>query len=353
MDRMHEWWSGKNVYPIALELGPATVCNHYCTWCMHGAYFGKHRNDADATKLYPDNSIMKFNFYKQILDECIPLGIKSVILSGSGEPFMNPEISQFIEYTKKSGVDLAIITNGSIIREQDIVPAVSCSTWIRISLDAGTSKTRMRVHRTPENDFDNTLKNMQRMAAAKKQLNASVQLGSQIALCPENVHEIFEAARVSKECGIDYIQIKPVIFHPQSSDSQLERDFFLNALHLAHDAREKLEDDGFKVYVKEDQFGAILAHNHEIGLYQECYANFFPIIEANGLVYYCSQTRGLPQFALGDLTKNSFKEIWESERRKKINQSIDITKCQPICRCHPINKALWSIRHPDPGVNFV
>ena len=353
MDRLHEWWKGENVYPITLELGPATVCNHYCTWCMHGAYFGKHRNDAGVAKPYPDSSIMQFAFYKRILDECIPLGVKSVILSGSGEPFMNPEISQFIEYTKQSGVDIAIITNGSIIRERDILAAVSCATWIRVSLDAGTSEPRRRVHRTAENDFENTLENLRRMAAEKKRLGTSVQLGSQIALCPENVHEIFEVARISKECGIDYVQIKPVIFHPKSSDSQLERDFFLNALSVARDAREKLEDEGFKVYVKEDQFRAILAENYEVGFYRECYANFFPIIEANGLIYYCSQTRGLPQFALGDLKKNTFREIWEGEQRKRVNRSIDITKCQPICRCHPINKVLWSIRHPDPGVNFV
>jgi cyclic pyranopterin phosphate synthase len=353
MDRLHEWWSGENVYPITLELGPATVCNHYCTWCMHGAYFGKHRNDSGVVKAYPDQSIMKFDFYKRILDECIPLGTKSVILSGSGEPFMNPEIDRFIEYTKQSGADLAIITNGSIIRERDIVPAVSCATWIRVSLDAGTSQTRRLVHRTAENDFENTLENMRRMAEARKRLNAPVQLGAQIALCPENVHEIYEVACVSKDCGFDYTQIKPVIFHPRSSDSQFDRDFYLNALSVARATREKLEDERFKIYVKEDQFGAILAENHEVGLYRECYANFFPIIEANGLVYYCSQTRGLPEFALGDLNKNTFREIWESDRRKKINRSIDITKCQPICRCHPINKALWAIRHPDAGVNFV
>jgi cyclic pyranopterin phosphate synthase len=353
MDRLYEWWSGENVYPITLELGPATICNHYCTWCMHGAYFGKHRNDADAAKLYPDRSIMAFDFYKRILDECIPLGVKSVILSGSGEPFVNPEISLFIEYTKKRGTDLAIITNGSIIRERDVRPAVSCATWIRVSLDAATSETRQRVHRTTGTDFDDTLENMRRMADAKKKLNATVQLGSQIALCPENVHEIFEVGRISKDCGMDYVQIKPVVFHPRSTDSQLRKEFFQNALLRAREAREKLEDREFKVYVKEDQFAAILTDDYERGMYGQCYANFFPIIEANGLVYYCSQTRGLPEFALGDLSKNTFREIWESERRKKINESIDIMKCQPICRCHPINKALWSIRHPDPGVNFV
>jgi radical SAM protein with 4Fe4S-binding SPASM domain len=258
-----------------------------------------------------------------------------------------------MEYTKGNGVDIAVITNGSIIREKDITPAVTCSTWMRVSLDAGTSETRRKIHRTTETDFDDTLENLRRLAKKKKELGAKVQLGSQIALCPENAHEIYEVARVSKECGIDYTQIKPVVFHPQSRDSQLERDFFLNALARARETRDKLQDDRFQVYVKEDQFGAILAPDYERSAYAKCYANFFPIIEANGIMYYCSQTRGLPDFALGDLNKNSFREIWESDRRKKIFRSIDIMKCQPICRCHPINKALWSIRHPDPGVNFV
>ncbi len=87
MDRLHQWWWGETVYPITLELGPATVCNHYCTWCMHGAYFGKHPNDASAAKRYPDSSIMAFDVYRRLLDECIPLGVRSVILSRSGEPF--------------------------------------------------------------------------------------------------------------------------------------------------------------------------------------------------------------------------------------------------------------------------
>jgi cyclic pyranopterin phosphate synthase len=353
MDCLYAWWRGGNIYPITLEVGPATVCNHYCTWCMHGAYFGKHRDDANVAKAYPDSSIMKFPMYRGVIDELIPLGLKSVILSGSGEPFINREISEFIRYPKKNGVDIAIITNGSMIREEDIVPAVSSATWIRVSLDAGTSQTRQRVHRTPENDFDDTLRNMRRMAAAKKSLNSRAHLGSQIAVCHENIHEIFEVARISKDCGIDYTQIKPVILHPQSSPTQLEREFYEEALSRARATREKLEDERFKVYVKEDQFGGVLAPGYEKGAYRRCYANFFPIIEANGLVYYCSQTRGLPQFALGDLKKNSFREIWESENRKRINESIDVMQCQPICRCHPINKALWSIRHPDPGVNFV
>ena len=71
MDRMHDWWQGKNIYPITMELSPSSVCNHYCTWCMHGTYFGKHRGDEKADKPYPDSSIMPFNFYRTLVDELV------------------------------------------------------------------------------------------------------------------------------------------------------------------------------------------------------------------------------------------------------------------------------------------
>ena len=51
MDRMYDWWQGNNVFPITLELSPTTICNHFCTWCMHGTYFGKHKGDKKELKL--------------------------------------------------------------------------------------------------------------------------------------------------------------------------------------------------------------------------------------------------------------------------------------------------------------
>jgi len=352
MDRMAQWWRGENVYPINVELSPTTVCNHYCTWCMHGEYFGSHKGDNKALKLYPDASMMRFDFYRKLVDELAELGVKSMTFSGSGEPFVNPEINDFITYTKAKGIDVAIITNGSIINEERAKVVVKNVTWLRVSLNAGTAETRARIHRTSIEDFDKTLANMKRLAEKKKEFGSKTQLGGQIVICPENWEEVYLATEKVKATGFDYMQIKPVIMHPMSKDRQYEREFFLRAIELIRTTKE-LEDDRFKVFIKWDQFNGILDANYEQDRYEKCLATFFPVIEANKLVYYCSQTRGLPQFAIGDLSKNTFKEIWESAHRQRVIESIDIKKCQPLCRCHPINKTLWALKHPNNNPNFV
>ena len=353
MDRMHDWWQGKNIYPIAMELSPTTVCNHFCSWCMHGGYFGKHPKDEKNLKLYPDASFMEFDFYAGLLDELVTLGTKSMVFSGSGEPYVNTNFSRFLDYTREKGVDIGVITNGSLFDDESVRATVANVNWVRISLNAGCAETRALVHRVDESDFETTLGNIGKLAEERKRTGSEVQIGSQIVVCPENWEEVYDCGRVAKEAGADYLQVKPVIMHPMSSDKQYEEEFFQKALVLIYDAKKELEDEGFKVFVKEDQFAGVLSPDYERSHYKKCYSNFFPIIEANKLVYYCSQTRGLPEFAVGDLGKTSFQEIWESDRRKEVHDSIDLPKCQPICRCHQLNKVLWAIRHPQNGPNFV
>lgn len=351
METMYGWWKGENIYPITMELGPSTLCNHFCTWCMHGGYFGTHKGDKKSLKMYPDNSIMSFDFYRNLCDELATLGTKSMIFSGSGEPFVNPSLMDFIEYTKKKGIDVAAISHGGLLtREKAKVVAANLS-WIRISLNAGTAKTREEIHKV--DDFEKVLGNLAGLAEEKKIQNSKIHIGVGIAVCPENWEEVYEGAKRVRETGVDYFQIKPVIWHPMSKDKQYEEEFFRNTLPLIRRTKAELETDTFKIFVKEDQFAGVLSSDYERSTYKKCYSTFFPVIEANKKVYYCSQTRGLPEFCLGDLSINTFKEIWESEQRKKVIENIDISKCQPICRCHQLNKTLWAIRHPQNSPNFV
>jgi radical SAM protein with 4Fe4S-binding SPASM domain len=350
MDRMYDWWRGDNVYPITMELSPSTVCNHFCTWCMHGGYFGSHKGDDKSLKAYPDSSVMPLDFYLTLLDELNELGVKSMIFSGSGEPFVNPRFMEFIEGTAARGIESAVITHGGLLTPEKSRVVVRHCTWIRISLNAGTAETREKIHKV--NDFERVLNNLADLAAEKRRVNSRTHVGAQIAVSPENQAEIDEAARRVKETGVDYFQIKPVILHPKSSPALYDRDFYIDTLYRARAAKSH-ETDDFKVFVKEDQFAGVLSPDYEKSAYRKCYAAFFPVIEANKKVYYCSQTRGLPEFCLGDLAENTFREIWESARRKEVNESIDVDQCQPICRCHPINKVLWTLRHPGNNPNFV
>ncbi|MEW6733684.1 MAG: radical SAM protein, partial [Acidobacteriota bacterium] len=230
METLYQWHKGENIYPITMELGPSTVCNHFCTWCMHGGYFGTHKGDKKSLKLYPDNSLMEFDFYRGLCDEFAELGIKSMIFSGSGEPFVNPMLPDFIEYTKSKGIDVAAITHGGLLNRERSKVVVANLTWIRISLNAGTAQTRLNIHKV--DDFEKVLNNLAVLAEEKQRQGSKINIGAGIAICPENWEEVYEGARRVRETGIDYYQIKPVILHPMSADKQYEEQFFRNAMPL-------------------------------------------------------------------------------------------------------------------------
>lgn len=340
MERMYDWWQGKNIYPITVEIGISGPgnCNNNCNFCMHRSYY-----DAKA--------MMSFELFTSIANELKELGVKGIIFSGSGEPLTNPLITKFIHWARGTELDIGLVTNGTNWRMEDLIRTVARDVaWTRTSLDAGTSATRKLIHGV--DDFDEVLDSLIFLAGEKESTGSSCQIGAQMVVTLENVGEIFTATRKVKATGIDYFQIKPVVFHPKDEKPQLSREFWGGVMLMAELAK-TLETDSFDVFIKYDQFEAMMDPNLEKHAYEKCRATFFPIIEATGKVYHCSQTRGMPEFEIGDLHKNSFKEIWEGERRKNVIASIDVSKCQPACRCHWLNKMLKTVALGENAPSFV
>lgn len=343
MEKMHRWWQGENIYPITMELGPSSPanCNNRCNFCMHRSY-------------YYANAMMDLELYRRIINEFKEVDVKGMIFSSSGEPLTNTNIVDFITYTKKVGIDIALVTNGTALQRRGLIEIIAKDvTWIRISLDAGTPETRAKIHGVPLEDFEKVLESLTMLADEKARIDGLCHIGAQMVVTEENWWEVYEAVRRIKETRIDYFQIKPVVFHPKDNKPQLSRRFWETALVLIDATKRDFEDEEFDVFVKYDQFDAIMASDHEKSVYERCRAHFFPVIEATGKIYHCSQTRGLPEFELGDLSKSSFKEIWNGERRKKIIENIDVSKCQPVCRCHWLNKMLKTVASGENTPSFV
>lgn len=334
--KVRDYLNGNHmIYPVTYELGPAGPgnCNNKCNFCMHGAY-------------YSDKAFMPSGTYARLLKEIKELSngeSTGMIYSASGEPLTNPEVITFMELTKQEGIDQALITNGTALIKRGMIEAILKNiAWTRISLDAGTSETRKKIHGV--NDFNQVLNSLEELAIKKRESRSITNIGSQIVVSPENYQEIIEATRRVAKTGIDYFQIKPVVYHPADGKPQEPRDFWEKVMQFAISARDlynrKEESSRFDVFIKFDQFGAIMKPDHDKGAYKACKAIFFPIIEATGDVYHCSQTRGMPDFKLGNINEQSFKEIWNSEKRKEVIENINVEKCQPVCRCHWMNKML-------------
>lgn len=139
----------KNGYgqPIVTHLMPTDVCNFKCAFCSV-----QHRA-GDA---------LKFKQITNYVDQLLPLGLKSVILSGGGNPILyrdnGRDFNDLVLYLYLKGLEIGLITNGvplvdvkgrktwkGIRRE-----TLDMLKWVRISL-SGWDHVQDRID-TP--DFD-------------------------------------------------------------------------------------------------------------------------------------------------------------------------------------------------------
>jgi len=339
--RVYEWLEGKDIYPIYMEVSPSGACNHRCTYC--GLDFMGYKPN-----------FLKTEILKERLSELGALGLKSIMYAGEGEPFLHPEMVSIIEHTKESGIDVALTTNGVLLKKEKVERVLINTEWIKVSINGGTRGTYAKVHQSKPDDFDKVIVNLSFAAEARKLKGYKCVLGMQLVLLPENKHEIVSLARLARDIGMDYLVIKPYSQHPQSKTNKYSTIKYSDFEYLSEEL-ETINSDSFSVVSRNNAMEK-WDNNHRN--YERCLAlPFWSYIDASGNVWGCSIYLGDERFYYGNIYKNSFKEIWEDERRQKslewVASELDTSQCRVNCRMDEANRYLWELKNPPEHVNFV
>ncbi|MDO8646803.1 MAG: radical SAM protein [Candidatus Diapherotrites archaeon] len=125
------------IRPVTAEFWPSLSCNARCSLCPYRA--NKARENADKS----NNLILTTpKIAKRVSSQLAKFGIHSVLLTGGGEPFMNPNIDKIAKIFKNKGLKLGIYTNGTVPnRESQIRNIVRLEPkFIRMSINAGSEK---------------------------------------------------------------------------------------------------------------------------------------------------------------------------------------------------------------------
>lgn len=341
VQRVSDWMNGSDVYPVYMEVSPIGTCNHRCTYCA--------LDYMEYQPRYLDKDILKTR-----LTEMGRLGLKAVMYAGEGEPFLHKNISEIINHTKQSGIDVAITSNGVLFTEKLIRSCLASITWIKISINAATKETYSKVHRTKEEDFDKVIENIRFAVEYRKANNLTSTIGMQLILLPENISEAVLLAKKAKEIGADYLVIKSYSQHLKSITHQYESFKYSDYLHL-HEEFRKISDSRFNVIFRSNAMHKLEEKKRK---YEKCLAlPFWSYIDAGGGVWACSAFLGDERFLLGNINENTFEEIWKGERRKKVMEfaakELDTTECRKNCRMDEINRYLWELKNPSLHVNFI
>ncbi len=339
--RVHNWLEGKMTFPVYAEVSPAGACNHRCVYCALDFMEYKPR--------YLDTSI-----FKERLSELGQLGLKSIMYAGEGEPFLHKDMAEIITHTKKSGIDVALTTNGSLLKQEITDEILGDVSWIKVSISGATKDTYNLIHRCHEKDFDRVIQNMSYAADLRKKKGYSCTLGMQLLLLPENYHEAMELAQLARHIGMDYLVVKSYSQHPQSTTNTYASIKYSEYEYLA-DELLKFNTDDFNVVFR---IQTMRKWDDAQRSYQHCLAlPFWSYIDAGGNVWGCSMFLNDERFLYGNIYEQSFKDIWEGDKRTSslrwVEEQMDASYCRVNCRMDEVNRYLWELRNPSEHVNFI
>ena len=116
-----------NYLPITMDIEPTTGCNFRCTMC-----------DVSSPNWVTKN--MNIETFKKLID--MNKQLIQIILQGMGEPFVNKNYLEFVNYASKYGIFVQFVTNGSLLSDKIIEKICNAEniSKINISIDGATSE---------------------------------------------------------------------------------------------------------------------------------------------------------------------------------------------------------------------
>lgn len=337
--RVADWLDNKLIYPVYMEISPCGACNHRCSFCSVD-FMGYRKNFLDAGLL------------KEKISELHGLGLKSIMFAGEGEPFLHRKLPEIIVHTKNTGIDVAVTTNGVLMKPHVTDEILDSVKWIKVSLNAGTADTYSKIHGTKPEDFNTVFSNIEYAVRKREHQKSKCTLGIQILLIPENYHEVEALAQKSRDAGADYLVVKPYTHHYKNIheyEIKYQEYEFLSEKLIPYNT------DSFNVIFRAN---AMKKWDDKQRNFSRCVClPFWSYIDAEGNVWGCSAHLLEERFKYGSIKTQTFKEIWEGKKRsdslKWVESFLDIQSCKLNCRMAEVNRYLNELIDPNDHVNFI
>lgn len=331
--------TGRTNAPVNVEIDLSNRCSLGCTWChfaythTRGLLAGKHAKPEGAIA---GGDLMDAGLAAQILQELAIAGVQSVTWTGGGEPTLHPDFETIVEFAASLGIKQGMYTHGGHIDDRRAALLKQSFSWVYVSLDAANATDYK--HSKGVDRFAAVCANVGRLVAA--QGDATIGIGYLVHR--DNIDAIPDAIELAHSLGADYIQFRPTIAY-----DQLHPDISAENTEWVEEARQVLrlftgdpfviaDLERFKDYQKWAGHG-----------YATCYwAALQTVITPNGKVWRCLNKREHGDAMLGDLTQESFADIWARAGTCAVDGS-----CRVMCRGHVPNQTLNAVMaapvHPE------
>lgn len=268
--------------PFRIHIETSNICNFKCIFCAP-------YNSVNAN--IPKGN-MAFDLFKKVIDDlkCFPEKVKKLYFHSFGEPLINKELPEMIEYAKKQNVaeTLELITNGSLLNPELNRKLVKAGLdHIGISLEGINEKQYLDIAKY-KIDFEKYINNIKDFYKNKGNCTVYIKIAD-IAINSEEDKKYFYE-KFGNIC--DSIFIENIVNQDESYN---------------YDELKKLKTD-----FNEGQYGEKL---QELVACPNIF--FMMVVNSNGTVSPCC-VDWKRQLIIGNAKNESLVDIWNGENLRKL-----------------------------------
>lgn len=338
------------ITPYCAEFVATLNCSNRCGFC---GYEESKRKEECWNKNNLTNercNMPSLEESKSILYKLIDGGVKGIIFTGGGEPFLYPKLEELVGYVTQRKTDAVVYTNGNALNAKRINKLVQASPLlVRLSLNAGTKEVYNKIHNplNPSLAFERALSSLENLAIGSRK-NPTMDVGVGVVINEINQNDLVETAKRVREIAdrkgkISFITYRPAFnYHALT---QLQADV-LDRTHeiVEKEVRNVLKDSGVKVDNVNCRYEALKQNTRN---YTQCRSTgLYAEVSPPGELHLCCERNCHRDYIIGDLRKNTLKEIYSSEKRKALVNWINASECSTCflaCKPHETNKMFEKI----------
>jgi hypothetical protein len=277
-------------YPISISFEPTTSCNLRCPECPSGL-----RSFSRPT------GMLQNNFFKETIDQ-VHQHLMYLIFYFQGEPYLNPDFLQMVQYASSKNIYTATSTNAHYLTDELARKTVESGLdRLIISID-GTTQEVYSQYRVG-GKLDKVIEGAKNIVKWKKKLNSSTPfVFFQFLVVKPNEHQLEDIKKLAKEIGVDEVRFKTAQVYDYETDP--------NQLIPNNTKFSRYKKNAAGVYEPKNK----LANR----CWKLWHAN---VITWDGLVVPCCFDKDADH-PLGSLQQHSFKEIWHNQQYRQFRKSI-------------------------------
>lgn len=277
-------------YPVSISFEPTTSCNLRCPECPSG-----------LREFTRPTGMLKKDFFSSTIDE-IHKELLYLIFYFQGEPYLNPDFLDMVQYASSKNIYTATSTNAHYLNDANAKRTVESGLdRLIISID-GTTQDVYQQYRVGGN-LTKVMEGARNIVKWKKELKSKTPfIFFQFLVVKHNEHQVEDIKKLAKEIGVDEVRFKTAQVYDYVNDPN-------NLIPtISKYSRYNKNKDGS--YVAKNKLA-----NH---CWKMQHAN---VITWDGLVVPCCFDKDATH-RLGNLKNESFKAIWHNDNYKQFRSEL-------------------------------